>query len=236
LIEAMKKLLFLLLLFPLLAQAQLNPDYDYRKEFIWGPFKSSNGGVIGGLSFKKSIIKDDRIFHTFGLDIANVKHPKEHRYPSIQGSTFIFGKTNYLYTMRLRYGQEVVLFLKDTQQGVQINVGAGAGPSFAFVAPYFIQDANFDFVKYNPNVHTNPAFIAGPGKLFQGLGQSETVLGLNGRANITFEFGAFKNSVAGLEIGLIFDLYGKEIVLVPTQDNRSFYPAGFIQLFWGRRK
>lgn len=233
----MRRLIFFLLTIPRLALAQLDANYEYDKEFVWGPFKATNGGTIGGLQFKKSILRTGNIYHTFSLDVANVKHPKEYRYPSIQGSTYIFGKTHYLYTFRFRYGQEMILFGKDTQQGVQINFGAGLGPNIALIAPYYIQEyGTGDFVKFDPAKHTGPSAIAGPGKLLQGLGQSESILGLNARANICFEFGAFKNNVAGIELGLLFDLYGREVVLVPTQVNRNFFPAGSITLYWGKRK
>ena len=233
-----KSIAILILLFlPLLSMAQLEEDYTYSREFVWGVNWNSNGGFLGGVIFKWSLAQTDKVFQTIGFELMNVKHPKEFRYPSVQGSTFIFGKTNYLYAIRFQYGRERILFLKDKQQGVQINAGASLGPSIGIVAPYFVRVGENEFRKFDPDVYTNPfSDILGPGRLLQGLGQSNLAYGLNLKVSVSFEFGAFKNSVAGVETGGMLDAYNREIVLVPTQDNRSVFPSAFITLYWGRRK
>ena len=233
----MKRTFFLLFtVIAFMSSAQLDDDYEYDKEFIWGPNKNSNGGTIGGIVFRWSRSMGNDVYRTIGFELSNVHHPKEYRYPAVNGSKYIFGKTNYLYTIRLQYGRDKILFRKDTQQGVQINVGYSGGPTIGFHAPYYIQITENDYVKYDPDEHTQPLGILGPGKLFQGLGQSETVLGLNVKGSVSFEFGTFKNNVVGLETGLMIEVFTEEIILVPTQDNRSLFPSIFATLYWGRRK
>ena len=229
-------LLFLFIISSFLSSAQLDEDYEYDKEFIWGPSKNSNGGVIGGIVFRWSRSMGNDVYRTFGFEISNVKHPKEYRYPSINGSTFIFGKTNYLYTIRIQYGRDKIFFRKDTQQGVQINAGFLGGPTIGFHAPYYIQQSDGNYVKYDPAIHLQPFSILGPGKLFQGLGQSETVIGVNVKGGISFEFGAYKNNVIGVETGIMIEAFTKEIVLIPTQDNRAIFSSVFFTLYWGKRK
>jgi len=229
--------LLLLLLASLAGHGQvLDEDYLYNKEFVWGINKNTNGGIIGGVFFKWSRILEDDLYQVFGFELSNVKHPKENRVVSGQtGQGFIIGKTNYLYTLRLQYGRERIFFRKDTQQGVQINAGFMGGPTLGFHAPYYIQTADGNFEKYDPDVHGANGAV-GPGKLLQGLGQSETLIGLNVKGSISFEFGAFKNNVAGLELGVMVEAFGREVVLMPTQDNRAIFPSGFITLYWGKRK
>jgi hypothetical protein len=227
----------LLLILPWAHHAQvLDPDYLYSKEFVWGFNKNTSGGSIGGLAFKWSRILDDNVYHVFGFELSNVKHPKENRVISGQtGQGFIIGKSNYLYTLRLQYGRERILFHKDTQQGVQINAGVMGGPTIGFHAPYYIQTIDGEFEKYDPDIHgANGA--AGPGRLFQGLGQSETLIGVNVKSSVSFEFGAFKNNVAGLELGLMLEAFGREVVLMPTEENRAIFTSAFITLYWGKRK
>lgn len=219
-----------------MSSAQLDDDYEYDKEFIWGPNKNSNGGTIGGLVFRWSRSMGNDIYRTFGFELSNVHHPKEYRYPSVNGSTYIFGKSNYLYSIRLQYGRDKILFRKDTQQGVQINVGYSGGPTIGFHAPYYIQDTENNYVKYDPEEHTQPFGILGPGKLFQGLGQSETLLGLNVKGSVSFEFGTYKNNVAGVEMGMMIEAFTKKVILVPTQDNKAIFPSVFATIFWGKRK
>ncbi len=235
----MKKLLLIFLFSGLIISSygQLEEDYSYSREFIWGINWNSNGGFIGGVIFKWSLQQSDDVYQTIGFELINVKHPKEYRYPSIQGSTFIFGKTNYLYSVRLQYGREKIFFLKDKQQGVQINAGGSIGPSFGLVAPYFIQIGDGEYRPYDPEIYTSPfSDILGPGRLLQGIGQSKLAYGVNIKISVSFEFGAFKNSVAGVETGAMMEAFNREIELIPTQDNRSVFPSAFITLFWGRRK
>ena len=109
----MRRILFILFLAPLLLQAQLDEDYEYDRVFIWGPNKNTNGGVIGSLVFKWSRSMGNDWFRTFGFELSNVKHNKETRVTSATGQTFIIGKTNYLYALRLQYGRDKLLFRKE---------------------------------------------------------------------------------------------------------------------------
>ena len=229
----MKKAFFLIFLIPLLLQAQLDEDYEYEREFVWGPNKNTNGGLIGSLVFKWSRSTGDDWFRTFGFELSNVKHRKEKKLTRETGKSFIIGKTNYLYTLRLQYGREKLLFRKDNQQGVQINAGVMGGPTIGFHAPYFIQINDGSYEKYDP---FEPQNIIGPGRLFQGLGQSESVFGAHVKGGISFEFGTYKNNVAGMEFGFMMEAFSKEIVLVPTQPNKSFFPSTYVTLYWGGRK
>jgi len=228
--------LLLLVLIPFISWGQLDEDYEYNKEFIWGINKNTNAGRIGGLVFRWSRIRSKDVYRSFGFELINVRHPKEYRYQSLTGATFNFGKTNYLYAIRLQYGRDIILFRKDTQQGVQINAGFMGGPTIGLRAPYYIQDTNGDYVRFDPDIHRNEFAIAGPGKLFQGLAQSESILGINAKGSVSFEFGSYKNNVAGIEAGIMVEAFTREVVLVPTQDNRSVFPSIFFTLYWGKRK
>ena len=235
----LKLLLILFLLLPMICFGQLDEDYEYSKEFVWGPNKSTNGGLIGGIGFKWSRSVGNDVYRTIGFELANVKHPKETRVTNIEGQGFILGKSNYLYPIRIQYGREKLLFRKDSQQGVQINAGFMGGPTIGLHAPYYFRIQNGDYIKFRPGVDDPNVVLTqavGPGKLFQGLGQSETILGAHVKGSLLFEFGTYKNNVAGVETGLMMEAYSKEILLTPFHKNRSVFPSAFITLYWGRRK
>jgi hypothetical protein len=236
---AMKQLFLLAFFLPLVCFGQLDEDYEYDKEFVWGPNKNTNGGMIGSLTFKWSRSIGNDFYRTTGFELSNVKHPKENRVIGNTGQGFIYGKSNYLYAIRLQYGIEKLLFRKDSQQGVQINAGVMGGPTIGLHAPYYFLNADNEYVKFRPEKDDPQAFLSravGPGKLFQGLGQSETIMGFNIKGGLLFEFGTWKNNVAGIETGLMLEAYTREILLMPTQDNRSVFPSAYITLYWGRRK
>ncbi len=216
------------------AQVQQQGDYEYKKEITWGLNKNTNGGVIGGIVFKLGLEKSENIYEIFGVELSNVKHPQELSYT--RASRFIWGKANYLYAIRLQYGREKIIFRKASQQGVQISTGATVGPSIGLITPYYIQfNDPQTLVPFDPEEHSFNS-VLGSGRLFQGLDESSFAIGANAKGFVNFEFGAFKNNVAGLEVGFLLEAFNKEIILIPTQENRSVYSSAYFTLYWGSRK
>jgi hypothetical protein len=231
-----KKILLLLFLIPIIGTAQLfdGDEFEYNSEWLWGINKNTNGGFIGGLILRYGRSVGNDFYETFGLELSNVTHPSESRYPGINGAMFTYGKSNYLYAIRLQYGREKLLFRKADQQGVQISAGAFAGPTLGVVSPYYIMQEGI-YEQFDPSKHTSTQGLA-PGKLFQGLGESNLVPGLNLKGSVSFEFGTYRSNVMGLEVGMMAEAYTKEIVIVPTQENKSVFTSVFFTLFWGTRK
>ena len=223
------------------AQAQTQDSYEYQSEFTWGINKNTYGGLIGGFVFKKARKLNDRVLETFGMELMNVKHPQEVRQSSQTGNFFIFGKSNYLYAVRFQYGRDLILFKKAPQQGVEIKAVTAIGPSLGVVAPYYVElaaDGNRVTIReqYDPKKHNDAAQIYGPGRLFEGLGESKLTLGANFKAALNFELGTTKNQVTGFEAGFLLDAYTNKIVIVPTARNYSVFPTLFFTLFYGGRK
>lgn len=222
--------------------AQTQDSYEYGSEFTWGINKNTSGGLIGGLVFKKARkLKNERVLETFGLEIVNIKHPQEVRRNSIQtGNLFIYGKSNYLYAIRLQYGRDLILFKKAPQQGVEIKGVFAAGPTIGIVAPYYVEyfpEGGGGYTiraPYTPEINVD--YIAGTGRLFEGLGQSKITPGANIKAAINFELGTLKSQVTGFEAGFLLDAYVKEVEMMPSTKNYSVYPTLFITLFYGSRK
>jgi hypothetical protein len=236
-------LIWLLIMSSVWGFSQTQDSYSYNSEFTWGVNKNSAGGLIGGFTFKKARKINDRVFETFGVELMNVKHPQEVRRTSrFTGNYFIFGKSNYLYSVRFQYGRDFVLFTKAPQQGAEIKAVFAAGPSLGLVAPYYIERAVDNiFVtsseQYDPN-NPNHAFnnILGTGNLFEGIGDSKIQMGGNLKAAINFEIGTLKSSVTGFEVGFLADAYFRKVELMPTAENKAVFPTVFFTLFYGSRK
>lgn len=235
-------ILILLLLVLKDVHAQTQDSYEYQSEFTWGINKNTASGLIGGLVFKKARKKSEKVLETFGLEIMNVKHPQEVRTSSLStGNYYIYGKSNFLYALRLQYGRDFILFKKAPQQGVEIKAIFAAGPTIGVVAPYYVtfgSDQNTSYSgQYDPNnPNMAPEMVTGSGRLFQGLGESEITPGLNVKAALNFELGTVKSQVTGFEIGFLFDGYVKKIEMMPQTENYWAYPTLFITLFYGSRK
>lgn len=232
-------ILCLLQAFPSIAQE--SDTYSYSREFIWGISKNTNSGLIGGgaVKFSRSMGQDQ--FRTFGLEIVNVKHPKEIRQVSrTSGNTFILGKTNYLFSVRPQYGREWIVFKKAPQQGVQVNAILAGGPTIGVVMPYYVQYAESPTrtvtIPYSNDPSIEPSRIIGSGNFFRGFSESSLAIGANIKASLAFEFGTFKNDVTGFEAGFQLEAFPNEIEIVPTPNPRRLFPSAFIMLFYGNRK
>jgi hypothetical protein len=222
------------------AQREDAGNYEYDREVLFGINKNTNGGLIGGFVLKMGYRIDETKFQFFGLDLVNVKNPKEVRYNTVLGNSYIFGKSNYLYSIRPYYGREVIVFKKAPQQGVQVSLLGAIGPTIGIIAPYYIEYAinRLETVReqYDPEVHQSRFNILGPGRVFEGLGQSEVAFGGNAKAAVLFEFGVFKSNVTGLELGYQLEGFTKEIVLMPTVENRQVFQSVYFTFFYGFRK
>ncbi len=214
-------------------------DPNYSTEFIWGISKNTSSGLIGGFIFKHSkAISQDR-FRTLGLELINVKHSHEVRLNSIStGNFFIFAKEIYLYAVRGQYGREVILFRKAAQQGIQINAQVAIGPSIGILTPYYIEvisGVGNVKVPYKSGEY-NFDQILGTGNLFQGLFESNITVGANLKSSLSFEFGAFKSNVSGVEMGFLIDAYVQKIEIIPAAENSALFPTAFITFYYGARR
>ena len=76
----------------------------------------------------------------------------------------------------------------------------------------------------------------GPGRIFEGISESELAIGGHIKAAVVFEFGVFRSNVSGLELGYLLEGFTKEIQLMPTVSNRQIYQSAYFTLFYGFRK
>jgi len=233
-------LLVLLISAPIVMRAQPGHNYDYNTEIVWGINKNTSSGLIGGFIVKHSKAIGKRQFRTMGLEIVNVKHPNEVRLNSvITGNFFIWAKELYFYSIRGQYGREIILFKKAPQQGIQINAQIAGGPSIGVKAPYYIEISSGSFkstkVPYKSGEY-NFEEIYGTGNLFQGIFESSLTVGVNAKTSLSFEFGAFKSNVSGVEMGFLVDAYVNTVYIVPAAENSAVFPTAFITFYYGSRR
>ncbi len=253
--EIRNKIFFLLLSFFFLflgfsVQAQTEDEDSFSTEFTYGITINTNSGLPGGIVLKYAKNIDNHWSHLFFVEIVNVKNPKESRVSSSsansQGyntSSYIQYKLNNLYVIRPQYGREFLLFRKAPDQGVRIDAIMAGGLSIGLLKPYYIQ---YDYSGTNQNIQAikfadvisnklNPSQIVGSSG-FQGFGEMNLKMGLNAKLGLSFEFGAFKNSVTGFDIGFLIEAYPKEIPIMYGAPNRNVFTSAYLTLFFGSRK
>lgn len=244
-------LLALLILFSLpRAFAQ---EAETRKELTYGINWNTNGGIIGGASLRSSHTIKDRWQQFWGLDIVEVKHPKENRYLGQDGDVFVVGKTNYLFVIRPEFGREYMLFKKAPESGVEVSGIVGVGPSFGLLVPYYI---NYDYTNYTQVTPGQPIIqdirterydpinkhqdfdtrILGSAGFLTGLNETDVNFGAHLKTAISFEYGRYRENITGVETGFLFEAYPKKLVMLPQAQNYSVFSSVYLTLYYGRRK
>lgn len=240
---------FFLLMFILLSGfnascQEENEDEGYTSELTFGINFNTNANIIGGVigKYTREIKKGQ--YHFIGLELLNVKNPKEQRVASSStGNLYIFQKKNNLFPLRLQYGREFVLFHPAEEEGVQVNFTLAGGPTIGIVKPYMVEYDYGNYSQIEPFDPDKNRTILGSGGIFSGLDQSKIVPGLNLKASFSFEFSQFRGSVTGVEVGGLVEAYSSHIQLVAIQSvispqpyNANTFSSIFVNIFFGFRK
>lgn len=225
-------------------QAQQDRTIQYEEEYVGGVNFNTNAGLIGGGMFRYAKKTAPRRMSDFGIEIVNVKHSKEVRVNNqTTGNLFIWGKTNYLFAIRPYVAQELLVFTKGREDGIQINALFGAGPTLGLLKPYYIKynyGASTELEQFDPAIHKDYFRIEGSGGMFTGLGNSKFLPGLHARAALTFEYGSFSTGVTGIEVGCLVEGYSKRVEILnimaetPTY-NRQFFSSLYMNIYFGGR-
>lgn len=218
-----------------------NDDFSYESQFVYGINLNTQSGLIGGFSFRYSKAINETMYHSFSLELADVRHPKEQRRASrLTGEFFTPGKRNFLYVLRPQYGREWILFRKAEERGIQVNAIGALGPTIGIVAPYII---DYQFTneiarteQYDPAIHTSFEAVLGTGSFAQRLTDAKIQLGASLKTSLALEFSAFKGSQVGFEAGMMVDAYSKEIEIMGLAQNKQVYLSAFFTLFYGISK
>ncbi|WP_234986306.1 MULTISPECIES: hypothetical protein [Pontibacter] len=230
----------LVLVLPATAQS----DDDFSNELSYGINLNSNGGLLGGVFVRSSWFMKERLYRFGGLEIVEIKHPKENRlYNPGSGDHFIAGKQNHFFSVRPHYGLEHVLFRKAAESGVQVNALGAIGPSLGLLIPYYIR---YDYAgglgsdirteAYDPNKHLSFENTLGNANVLTGLGETNINLGVHAKAGLSFEYGRYRESITGVEVGFMVEKFFKDMVMIPQTENYSLFTSVYLNIYYGRRK
>lgn len=241
--------------------AMPSDEQSYRRETVYGINFNTQGGLIGGVNVRVAKVLDERWLRFWSLEGVSFKNPKEENVTNpYTGGTFKAYKTNYGFGLRPSIGIQRILFRKAADSGVQVNGLLSAGPSLALLMPYYISydvtavnnggvpsandiivDEQFDLDKHAINGTISTA-VVDRAPLFAGIGGTKVVPGVHLRGGLSFEYGRYRDAVAGAEVGFLLDLYSKRLNLMSPpipQDfnsiNKQFFPSVYLTLYIGHR-
>ena len=236
--------LFILLFFNknLISAQEFQAYETYQSQIIGGVNLNTNGGLIGGVMFRYNRHIRNNIYHYFGLEITNVKHPKEAlSLISSTGNIYTRHKANIFLPIRLQYGREFLLFQPAQEEGVEINLILGGGLSLGVVKPYMIEYDYNGISKIEPYDPDKGRAIIGKGPALNGFEKSRIVPGLNVKAGLSLEFAQFRANVTGIEVGVLLETYSSKIEIMKTRAgteqpyNASTFTSVYLNIFFGFR-
>lgn len=237
-----------------LAAQRLKPDIVApvqqapEKEVI---FSLTGHTASMGLGLDYGFIKENGLTHSIHLGFLSLKHPREIRQPSNGGvgsslnavSTYIYGKRNQLYSIHVGYGGKYYFSEKAKTQGIAVGVSYSAGPALGLVKPYYLNlrtgqgDATPQaYTEENSATFLNDSEIQGASGFAYGWSELSFEPGVYLKAGLNFDWGSKQQQVAKmLEIGMMLDIYTKEISIMLTDDNQAIFPTLYASFQIGKR-
>lgn len=187
-----------------------------------------------------------------GVSLGHLKHPREYK-RSDQGSrfqggaSFVFGKQNTLIPVRAYKGWKRYYSGKDKRRGVAVGTSFEVGLTAGIIKPYVLQIAreggtaetgNFFFTyEENPAAFADRERIEGTGGLRRGWGDASILPGINAKAAIHLDWGAFDELMRAVEAGVMVDFFPRNVdLLIPPADNTPLFINFYLALHLGKRQ
>lgn len=196
----------------------------------------------------KSEERESDLFYNlrfFSIEISEKKHPKEKRTTSGGGgpetsNSYIFGKINNFYTVKLGYGSRRLIAGKPDPGTVSIHWVNSGGLSLGMLKPYYLTVSSGENIKYtdaNRDEFLAGYNIAGSAGLSKGFGEMKVVPGLHFRTGLHFDFAPRerKKSKLAIETGINGELYAKNIELMANQKAVPYFVNLYLSFQFGRR-
>lgn len=154
------------------------------------------------------------------------KDEKEEKYFDWWGNSYIPGKLNYMLALPIQVGIQKRLFAEDIDDNFRPYVQAAAGPTFAWVSPYF-SDVNKDGTwQYTERIYDSISAIP----------RGKPTMGLAGGLGVGAQFGRTRRSMQALRVGVDFQYFPNAVQLMETnvQEARQLFVTPSISIIFGK--
>ncbi len=231
----------------------------YNKEFSVNFTAQTNGFALGVDFGKLTTYYKTRYYH---FSIGELKHSRETRSDlqatipsSIVARSYIFGKQNNLYAVRVGLGNKRYLTEKAKEKGVSIGLNYEFGPTLGLLKPYYLEiyvpesttsqtTRSVRYSEESASQFSDPSRIFGASSRVTGLGELAPTFGAHGKFSVHFDWGAFDEYVKALDAGIMVDVFlQKTPILIDganinneAVENRNLFLNLFVNLQFGKRK
>jgi hypothetical protein len=215
------------------------PKIFYRNEKSIGLQLNTNGWSVGyRYGSRVNYFKKQN----YEIEFSNLKHPKEIKSSSayFSSSSFVFGKLNYVFDLRIGYGKQNEMFSKRDPGSIAIRYFYSFGPSLAIQKPiyyeilYPVDDAYVvSEEQFNADIHTS-LDIKGKASFFKGFDEIKLIPGAFIKAGVNFEFSQRETIIHALESGIMLQAYLNDLEIMAVDDNQQFYFILFVSYRFGK--
>lgn len=197
--------------------------HRYKKQWVSG-FKLTSDGYGGFIEYGR--YRSPRKSLLFQLDIAERKHLKEEKLDAYESSMqpFIYGKLNFFYPVKLGVQFQYLLGNKGNTNGVNVTLNTGGGVVLGLLRPYQYQ------------LTEDSMYILGGPSISDGWSQMKMTPGVHIKTAVRFDYGKFKDIIAGIEIGAMGEYYFDKIPQMALISPRRDFSTIYMSLIMGRRK
>jgi hypothetical protein len=226
----------------------------FQKQSTFGLNFNSDGF---GFTYEHGKYKTIKKTNLWWLSLGERKDPKQYKQTNtftgggggvvFFGNSYVYGKQNNFYYLRLGFGQQKLLGAKGSKNGVAVSAIYGGGLSLGMLKPYYVQvpdnsaqGTGTKDIKYTDSTAStflDPTAIIGGSGFGKGLGEIKFVPGATTRVALRFDYGRFRETISALEVGINAEFYSQAMpILVGVNDQKKFFFNGYIALQFGRRK
>jgi len=199
----------------------------------------------------------------YNLEIGNLRHSQEFRqsfdiqFPgsNIASNPFVFGKQNQFYVLRGGLGFKRYLSEKAVRRGVAVGYSYSGGPALGFLKPYYLNliyfsDQGTNRVVIRPERYTEDNArtfldiytVYGAASWLRGLGEIRLLPGIQAKAALHFDWGAYEETVKAVEAGIAVDFFFREVPIMVESattrgvENSAAFINFYINLQLGKRR
>jgi hypothetical protein len=213
-----------------------------RHEIMGGATLNTRGfGLIFGKGYNATAFKKN-LWEAEFFGVRGDKQVRINFYGAYysNANSYVFGKLNKVYNLRVGIGQQHLLNTKPYWGGVELRFTYYGGLSLGFAKPiylYIINQTGFNTIdskKYDPDEHFVEN-IYGRAPFLDGLNEIKLHPGAYLKAGLNFEFGQFNTVVRALEAGIMIDGYAVPIPIMAFNDPHHYFFNFYVNVTFGKR-
>jgi len=224
----------------------------YKKE--WSvDFRIHENGMA--IAYNSGKIKSYNRTNYYHVEFGFTKDPREKSQTRISrgnSGSFIYGKVNNLFNLRLGVGVKRYLSEKQKRKGIAVGYTYEIGPSIALLKPYYLDliyvtdqgagpesyTVSEKYSEENADRFLNINAIEKKSSFWTGIDEIALRAGLQAKLGAHLSWGAFDKSVKAFETGVMFDLFASKIpIIVETEEvsNKPYFVRLYLNLQLGSR-